>query len=73
MRISTSGTNTQMVSQAMRMQSDYVEALAQQASGVKSESLSGLEGQARAVISLNADIARSEHLVTQAESATSQL
>ncbi len=73
MRISTAGMNTQMISQAMRVQSTYAEALTQQASGNKSESLSGLNGQAGAAISLKADIETSEHLATQAENAASKL
>ncbi len=73
MRISTAGMNNQMISQAMRVQSAYAEALTQQASGSKSESLSGLDGQAGATIGLKADIAASEHLATQAEAATSKL
>lgn len=73
MRISTAGMNTQMISQAMRVQSTYAEALTQQSSGNKSESLSGLNGQAGAAISLKADIETSEHLATQAENAASEL
>ncbi|MBN2751832.1 MAG: flagellin [Rhodospirillaceae bacterium] len=73
MRVSTAGMNSQMISQALRVQSKYAEALDQQASGVKSESLSDLEGQAGAVISLKADIASSEHLATQTELAASKL
>ncbi len=73
MRVSTAGMNTQMIGQALRVQSSYAEALTQQSSGVKSESLSGLDGQAGAAVGLTADIARSEHLAAQAETATGQL
>jgi flagellar hook-associated protein 3 FlgL len=73
MRISTAGMNNQLISQAMRVQSAYTDALTQQSSGVKSESLSGLEGQAGATISLKSDIADSEHLATQAENASNRL
>ena len=73
MRVSTAGMNNQMISQALRVQSSYAEALEQQSSGVKSASLSGLDGQAGATAGLTADITRSEHLSTQAESATGQL
>lgn len=73
MRVSTAGMNTQMISQALRVQSSYAEALQQQSSEMKSSSLSGLDGQAGATAGLTADIARSEHLSTQAETATSQL
>lgn len=73
MRVSTAGMNTQMISQALRVQSSYAEALQQQSSGLKSSSLSGLDGQAGAASGLTADISRSEHLSTQAESATSEL
>lgn len=73
MRISTAGMNNQMISQALKVQSSYTEALAQQSSGVKSASLSGLDGNAGAAAGLTADIARSEHLSTMAESASSEL
>ncbi len=73
MRISTAGMNNQMIGQAMRVQSSYAEALEQQSSGLKSPKLSGLDGQAGAAVGLTADIERSEHLSTQAESATAQL
>jgi len=66
MRVSTAGMNTQMISQAMRVQSEYANALSQKASGQKSESLSGLAGQAGAATSLTSDLQRSENLATQA-------
>jgi len=73
MRISTAGMNNQMISQALKVQSSYAEALEQQSSGVKSESLSDLDGQAGAVVSLQSDIESSEHLATQTETAVSKL
>jgi len=73
MRVSTAGMNSQMISQAMKVQSNYAEALDQQSSGLKSASLSGLDGQAGAVTSLKADIERSEALATRAETATGKL
>jgi len=73
MRVSTAGMNTQMISQAMKVQSNYTEALEQQSSSLKSASLSGLAGQAGAAVSLQADIERSEQLATQAENAASKV
>lgn len=73
MRISTAGMNSQMISQALKVQSSYTEALTQQSSGVKSASLSGLDGNAGAAAGLTADIARSEKLSSLAESAVSEL
>ena len=73
MRVSTAGMNTQMISQALKVQGSYSQALEQQASGLKSASLSGLDGQAGATVGLSADISRSQHLSAQAETATGQL
>lgn len=73
MRVSTAGMNNQMITQSLRVQSSYAEALEQQSSELKSAQLSGLDGQAGAAVGLTADIARSKHLVTQAETATAQL
>ncbi len=72
MRVSTQGMNTQILGQAMRVQNSYAAALDQQASGQKSASLSGLDGQAGVVTSLKSDISRSELLGTQAENAISR-
>ncbi len=73
MRVSTAGMNSQMIQQALKVQSSYAEALEQQSSGVKSAALSGLDGNAGAAAGLTADIARSESLSTLAESAASEL
>lgn len=73
MRVSTAGMNGQMISQSLQAQSRYAEALEQESSGLKSSALSGLGGQAGAAISLKSDIAKSENLVSQAETASSQL
>jgi len=73
MRISTAGMNNQMIGQAMRVQSDFANTLEQKSSGLKSPKLSGLDGQAGAAVGLTADIERSEHLSTQAESAKAEL
>lgn len=73
MRISTSGMNNQMISQALKVQSSYAEALTQQSSGLKSANLSGLSGNAGAAAGLTADISRSEKLSALAETATSEL
>jgi len=73
MRVSTMGMNSQVMTQALKVQSEYSEALNQQSSGTKSSSLSGLDGQAGVALSLQSDIARSENLVTQAKAASSEL
>lgn len=73
MRISTAGMNNQMISQALRVQASYTEALQQQSSGLKSASLSGLDGNAGAAAGLTADIARSEKLSGIADAAASEL
>ena len=71
MRVATSTMNSVLLAQTLKVQSDYAQALTQQSSGQKSESLSGLEGAAGYSISLKSDLQTSEHLVTQAQTAQS--
>ncbi|SDH22675.1 flagellin [Roseospirillum parvum] len=73
MRVATHTMNSTLLAQALEAQGRYNQALVEQASGLKSESLSGLDGQAGQVVSLTADLAASEHLVSQAETAASQV
>ena len=71
MRVATSTMNSVLLAQTLKVQSDYAQALTQQSSGQKSESLSGLDGAAGYSISLKSDLQTSEHLVSQAQTAQS--
>ncbi len=73
MRVSTSGMNAVLLAQTMDVQARYNEALAQQSSGLKSSSLSGLDGLAGTMVSLSSDLSASEHLTSQAEAAQSSV
>lgn len=67
MRVATSTMNATLLSQSLQVQARYNEALVQQSSGQKSQSLAGLGGSAGLSVSLKSDLKTSEHLVTQAE------
>ena len=69
MRVATSTMNAVLLAQTLKVQSDYAQALTQQSSGQKSQSLAGLDGAAGYSISLKSDLQTSEHLVTQAQTA----
>ena len=73
MRVATSTMNSVLLAQALKVQSDYAQALTQQSSGQKSQSLSGLDGAAGYSISLKSDLQTSEHLVSQAQTAQSMV
>jgi len=73
MRVSTAGMNSRMISQALDVQTKYYKALETQSSGLKSTSLSGLDGQSGSVINLKSDIAASENLESQATGIGSEL
>ena len=71
MQVATSTMNAVLLSHSLKVQADHAEALTQQASGVKSPSLAGLDGAAGHTISLKSDLETSAHLVTHAQSAQS--
>lgn len=73
MRVCTSTMQATLLTQAMRVQGEYSAALIQQGSGTKSPSLAGLDGKAGLAVSLDADLAASERLVSQAETAASMV
>jgi len=62
-----------LLTQAMRVQGEYSAALMQQGSSLKSPSLAGLNGTAGLAVSLDADLAASERLVSQADTAKSMV
>lgn len=69
MHVATATMNALLLKQSLRVQSDYNATLVQQSSGRKSPSLSGLDGNAGATVSLKSDLTASAHLVGQAQSA----
>ena len=71
MRVCTSTMQATLLSQAMRVQGEYSAALIQQGSSIKNPSLAGLDGKAGLAVSLEADLAASDRLITQAKSASS--
>ncbi|MBK1665049.1 flagellar biosynthesis protein FlgL [Rhodospirillum rubrum] len=73
MRVATSTMSSSLITQALRNQGDYNSALNQQSSGLKDPSLNGLGGLAGTTVSLASDLKRSDHLVTQATTAQSEV
>ena len=73
MQVATSTMNALLLSHSLKVQADHAQALTQQASGVKSPSLAGLDGAAGHTISLTSDLETSAHLVAHAQSAQSMV
>ena len=71
MKVATSTMNSLILSHSLRVQSEYNQTLIQQSSGLKSPTLSGLNGAAGYSVSLKSDLKMSEHLVGQAQTAQS--
>ena len=71
MQVATSTMNALILSHSLKVQSEYSQSLIQQSSGLKSTSLSGLNGSAGYSVSLKSDLKMSEHLVDQAQTAQS--
>ena len=71
MRVATSTMNAVLLTQSLRAQTDYSRTLTQQSSGLKSEKLSGLDGGAGRMVSLESDLKTSTHLVSTAQTAQS--
>ncbi|GEO80845.1 flagellin [Pararhodospirillum oryzae] len=73
MRVATHTMNTMLRTQALTVQGSYTNALIQQGTGLKSATLSGLDGAAGTVISLQGDLKASANLATRASAARSQV